>query len=338
MPLSSLWDQIYHFPDGVEALGSVEQVAPFALARKCQEIVNLSLKLSERSATDWATQINPWEELVEGGRKLFSNRWAFCTLANASAGIRSKDETCEDASELHDESIALCRRARYARLRAGASNWWESELASTTDQMDLAFTLLVFWTWAGPTVLERLAALADEKLRTLNSDWWLKLSEAIQFTRFGSGRDIDLDLEAFPGTLSERSVVAISSRIRDQVSEGLFHKHLSTYDGADPSVLEFCQRIALRAAQRNAQTWRNWLPIISQSYARGAISDRYFGYRFAQAVHSEFLPIDIAQEIIEHCETYPAELVGWAERTCRQRVAEQITPVGRIAKDNGWFS
>jgi hypothetical protein len=336
MPLSSLWDEIYPFD--VASLGSVEQIPPFVLASKCQEFVNLSVKLSERSATDWATQLNPWDELVERGRKLFGNRWAFYTIANASAGIRSKNETCEDAPELHDESVALCRRARYARLRAGASNWWESELASTTDQMNLAFTLLVFWSWAGPTVLERLIALADEKVRILNSDWWLKLSEAIQFTRFGFGRGIDLDLEAFSGTLSERSVVAISSRIKDQGWEWLFHKHLSTYNGEDPSVLEFCQRIALRAAQRNPQTWRNWLPIISKSYVRGAISDRYFGYRFAQAVHSEPLPTEIAQEIVEHCNAYPAELFGLAERTCRLRVAEQITPVGRIAKDNGWFS
>jgi hypothetical protein len=275
---------------------------------------------------------------VEGGRKLFGDRWVFYTIANASAGIRSKDDTCEDAQELHDESLALCRRARYARLRAAASNWWESALVSTTDQMDLAFTLLVFWTWAGPTVLERLIALADEKIRILSSDWWLKVSEAIQSTRFGFGRVIDLDLETFSGTLSERSVVAISSRVKRHVSEWLFHKDLSTYDGEDPSVLEFCQRIALRAAQRDPQTWRNWLPIISKSYVRGAISDRYFGYRFAQAVRSEPLPIEIAQEIVEHCNAYPAELFGLAERTCRLRVAEQIIPVGRIAKDNGWFS
>jgi hypothetical protein len=338
MPLSSLWTQIYHLPYDIEALGSVDQIPPFVLARKCQEIVNLSLKLSERSATDWATQLDPWEELVESGRRLFGNRWAFYTIANASAGIRSKDDTCEDAPKLHDESLALCRRARYARLRAGAPNWWESELASTTNQMDLAFTLLVFWTWAGATVLERLIALADEKLRNLNSDWWLRLSEAIQLTRFGFGRDMDLDFEAFPGTLSERSVVAISSRVGDQVSESLFHKYLSTYDGEDLAVLEFCQRLALRAAQRNPQAWRNWLPIISKSYVKGAISDRYFGYRFAQAIHSELLPIEIAQEIVEHCNAYPAELFERAERTCRQRVAEQITPVGRIAKDNGWFS
>ena len=338
MPLSSLWDELYQYPKGIAAIGPVAEVPPFALARQCQEFVDLGLKLTERSAMDWATQISPWDELVEGGRRLFGNQWAFCLLANASAGIRSKDDTCENASELHDDTVPLCRRARYARLRAGSSTWWESELASTTDQRDLAFTLLVFWTWAGPTVLEKLSLLADEKLRALSSDWWAKLSEVIQVTRFGISRDIEVDLNALPEIFSERSVVALSTRIGDRLSDGLYDKYLRTYGGEDHSVLEFCQRIALRRAQRNPQTWRNWLPIISHSYAKGVVSDRYFGYRLAQAVHSQLLPIEIAKDIVEHCDTYPAELVGWAERTYRQRVAEQIIPVGRVAKDDGWFS
>jgi hypothetical protein len=338
MPLSSLWDRMYHFADDIEALGSVDEVPPFELAKQCQEFGDLSAKLSERSATEWATQIEPWNELVEGGRRLFGTRWAFCTLANTSAGIRSKDETCEEAPALHDENLALCKRTRYARLRAGVSSWWESELTSTTNQMDLAFTLLVFWTWAGPSTVEKLAAIADEKIQSLNSDWWFRLSEALQLGRMGPSRDIGIDLHTLPGELSERSVVAISSRIGDQNSEKLFHKYLAKYSGEDLSILEFCQRVALRAAQGNPESWENWLQIISLSYRRGAISDRYFGYRLHRAIHTERLPIEIAKKIIEQCDSYPAELVGWAERTCRQQVAEQIIPVGRIAKDNRWFS
>jgi hypothetical protein len=206
--------------------------------------------------------------------------------------------------------------------------------------MDVAFTLLLFWTWAGPTVLERLTALADEKVRTLTVDWWLKLNEGIQLTKSTLAqekREVELNLTLLPKGLTERTVVAISSRISDAASEDLLHKYLDNYEGEDLAVLQLCQGVALRTAQQNPQTWRNWLPVIAQSYAKGAVSDQYFGYRFARAVHSEVLPIEIAEEIVEHCDRYPAELVGWAERTCRQRLAELITPVGRIAKDSGWF-
>ena len=278
--------------------------------------------------------------LVESGRSLFGDRWAFCVLANTAAGIRSKEETCEDASMLSAQNVALCRRARYARLRAGSASWWKSQLAPMTDQMDLAFALLILVTWAGPTVFQKLARLVDEKLRILDADWWMKLSLAVQSTAYSFGqdkRDIKVDLEAFPRTLSERAIVAISSRVNEHAAEELFQKHLRSYDGEDTSILEFCQRMALYSAQRKPETWKDWLPIISHSYTKGAISDRYFSYRFANAIHSQHLPRKIAEEIVEHYDIYPTELVGWAEQTCRGHVAEEILPVGTVAERQNWF-
>ncbi len=185
IPLHLLWDRRYRWIADAGQLRSVDKLPSFEPARRCQDFVNLGLELSKISAADWATSIAPWDQLVEGGKKLFGNRWAFYVLANASAGIRSKVEKCADASELHDESLGLCRRARHARLRAGTPSWWRSQLVSTSGELDLAFTLLLFWTWAGRTVIKSLGGLADDLLCALPSELWLRFSQAVGFKDFG---------------------------------------------------------------------------------------------------------------------------------------------------------
>ena len=109
------------------------------------------------------------------------------------------------------------------------------------------------------------------------------------------------------------------------------------YKGNDPPTLALCQRIALSSTQDSQDAWRDWLPIVSRTYAKGIAAEPFMAYRFYQAVRSRLPPADIAEEIVEQCGRYPAELVGWAERACRQRVAEKVVPVGTIAETEDWF-
>ena len=204
----------------------------------------------------------------------------------------------------------------------------------------MACTLLILFSWAGQTVFYKHAELIDEKVCSLSSGWWNRLSSAIHFRTNGlflEKRDIQIRLKATPPLLSERALVALSARTNDQASDRLFQERLKNYNGDDRAVLEFCQRSALRAALQNPTTWQNWLPIISQSYAKGVVSDPYYGYRFAHAIHTQNLPPKIAEDIMEHCESYPTELVALAEQSCRQRVAEKVTPVGTVAEKEDWF-
>ena len=46
-------------------------------------------------------------------------------------------------------------------------------------------------------------------------------------------------------------------------------------------------------------------------------------YKFYRSVRSEVPPDDVAREIVEQCDRYPAELVGWAEGACRRRLAKE---------------
>ena len=336
--LSSIRDYVF----GLIDQPSIEPNEPsLASAVKCNEFVRLGQMLTQRSVKELATQIGPWDDLVEGGRRLFGDQWVFCRIANASAGIHSKHDTCDDASDLHDDGMALCRRARYARLRAGSSAWWQSILDSTNDEMDLGLTLLVFWTWAGPTVIQKLLPLANEKLETLTSDGWRRLSVAFQTDRFGFGstrRRVTLEQHRMPDTLSERTVLMLSHRVGDALKEELFHRYIGTYEGDDRSVLQLCESVSLSATLRDPKTWPNWLPVIARAYAKGATSEPFLRVSFGRGASSIPLPIKIAKEIVENCDRYPTSLVGWAEHTCRQTVAQHITPVGTVAEADGWFS
>ena len=75
-------------------------------ASRCRELVDVGAERWEMSVSEWTTELGPWNDLVERGRKLFGERWTFAILANIGAGIRAKDKKIEQASELHDPSGA----------------------------------------------------------------------------------------------------------------------------------------------------------------------------------------------------------------------------------------
>jgi len=118
-PLSAAWDGRRFSPI---QLNSYRQDS--AVLAKCASVVRSAIEMSNKTVEEWSTQIAPWDALVETARAEWGDRWQLSILANAAAGIRSKTETCSIFSNLFDHSVSLCRRVRYARLRAGSAAWW----------------------------------------------------------------------------------------------------------------------------------------------------------------------------------------------------------------------
>lgn len=339
MPLSELWSRMISFSGEAEL--PLQDAPPHDAAKKCTEIVSLAQKNLALPASDWATKIAPWNELTELARLHFGDRWLIYVFSNTAAAIRSKEEICEEATDLHDDQTPLCRRARYARLRASASKWWETQINEAPNQEKLTFALLILFTWAGTGVIEKNFQLLDSKLNSLDSTWWLKLNKAVRNISGRleiGGRDLALSSESIPINATAKIIVMLSYRLSDSVSDDLFYRHLENYSGDDHAILEFCQACAFRAAVAEPTTWHKWLPIISGAYMKGAIADRHFGYQLARAVRAQKLPYKIAEEIIMDCRKYPTELVALAEQVCRQEVASKITPVGQIAYQQNWFT
>lgn len=177
--------------------------------------------------------------------------------------------------------------------------------------------------------------LIDAKLNSLDQDHWLKLMTAVKFVghRFGSDRrDIKIDPTAISDSLSDRTIVAISTRVSAISSNMMFLKYMQEYGGDDSVVLQWCLQEAINSASRHPENWRNFLPIVSRSYAKSRSPDQHFGYRLFRILRAQELPYEIAEAIIQNCENYPLKLIDLAEGVCRQHVAEKVVPVGLVAK------
>jgi hypothetical protein len=102
--------------------------AQYPVFEKCAEVITLAQSQTRLRTHEWSSTLAPWDRIVERSRSLFGERWAHYELATAASGIKSREETYSNYSDLLDYSKSLCRRARYARLRAGNVVWWERQL------------------------------------------------------------------------------------------------------------------------------------------------------------------------------------------------------------------
>ena len=133
-PLSRVAGRFFGAGDVGKVFGDPNDGKKSATAARCADLVGLVGARWEVSVSEWTTQLGPWRDVVDGGRGLFGDRWAFGVLANIGAGIRAREERSERASALQDGNVSLVDRVRYARLRAGAARWWESQLELASGQ------------------------------------------------------------------------------------------------------------------------------------------------------------------------------------------------------------
>lgn len=336
-PLAAFWSRypFWEIPDLKASGGSM-------LEQKCSEFVASAGKLAMNySSLDWSTTLEPWKALVSKGRGDFGDQWVWLVLANSAAGIRSSSVRGNNATYLLDETVDLCDRVRYARLQGRAWRWWDIQLSKCNSSFDTAFVLLVFFSWAGRSVFERLAGLVDCKLRSLDSDTWESLwrtlpSEIIRYY-FGT-RWLSVDLDKLPLNLSTRFVVSIARRIRPRDRLALYEKYVRDYRGDDVGTLEFCQNVALYALWTKPKQWVNWLPVISRTYSQGVVVDEFLDYGFMQMPKADEFPQELVEEIANGQERYPGDLVRIASEVIRTRVASRIKPLCRVAEDEGWFA
>ncbi|MEH2056034.1 MAG: NTPase (NACHT family)-like protein [Nostoc sp.] len=351
--LSQFWEHDIHivnhgrvFFHPILSRKYVKSILEFQEIANCYEILETAEHESQRSVQEWATDITPWDNLVEMCRKVWGDNWSFFDLANLGSGIKSKSETCKDFPELLEHSKSLCRRTRYARLQAGRPIWWQQQLEKVVDEMDAMFITLVLVTWGSSTTLGSLVNFIDPYIRKLSSKNWQRLyysvENAVLLTEDLGNRIIHFNVDSMPINLDAKTVTLLALRARDQSKIKFYSSYLSAYAGCDPLVLKFRQELALDLLQTNETDWHPVLEVIAQSYAKGSISEEYasywFAHRIARRAEKTSLPIDLAEEIAEHPDRYPGFLVAAAEAICKDVVASQTIAVGEIARRDKWFS
>lgn len=346
MSLASLWEhEEIHTTDRVVSLlplsaDSIQGEPSFSALDKCHNIIQTIEREANLSVYTWSTEISPWDNLVESIRSIYGDRWALFHLACISSGIISKTETCKGFENLLDHSASLCRRARYARLRSGNPVFWQRTLDSVNDEDDIIFTMLLLLSWGTKTTLEQLGNLISDSLKELTHENWQRLygslQEVLLWTRQTSNRFINFDLESLPQALDIRMATVFGMRSKNP--KELYSKYLGDNFGCDLQVLQFWQNVAIELLGENKITWGAALEIISQSYMKGVVSERYAFHRFIRRISAQSMPDDIAKKIAQQPDCYPGFLVAMAETRCREALTSRIVKVGEIANRDGWFS
>lgn len=312
----------------------------YAAHRMCIATAGLAEELCSRSAAEWATEITPWDQLVEFGRSAFGPQWILIYMANFAAGIRSNTERCSEYSSLLDHSQPLCRRARYARLRSGQPSWWRQQFRSAKSEEDVKLVCLLALTWARPNTLVALNPDLDAALVSLDEGSWYRVAlgtrRALSLLHLRKEeRASSFSADAVEATISPRTAAALMMRADALTAHSLYVKHLRETLASDEIVLEQIQTEALDLEHVGSPAWAPDLEKVKQCYAAGTWESHV---PFSKLMHqNDILPLPMAQEIARQPTNFPAPLVGMAEETCRRHAAANAQPLAEVAERQGWF-
>jgi hypothetical protein len=341
IPLSELWDKNPRRTFSALHSNEIQDMPSFSSAHSCLELVKVAEQESNRDAIEWATDLTPWESLIETSQSIWGPRWAHYYLANVAAGIKSSKETCVDFPDLLDHSKSLTRRVRYARLRAGSSSWWTKQMDLVTNEPDLMLVSLVLLTWSSASTLCSLSEQFGEVLGRLRVHNWYRLIRTVESSIASIQTDptsslLSFDLDSLPSVLTDRVATAFGLRAKIEDRNTFYNRYFAGYKGTDRVTLEFCQQEALDLRNIDQPSWSPDLELIQKSYSEGVISSDPVMRTFRRPGGSQ-APLTIAETIAEHADRYPSYLVAYAEAMCRQAVSSRIVPVGLMAKQEDWF-
>jgi hypothetical protein len=308
--------------------------------RYCAEIVSLAMKQLELPVREWATKLQPWEALVEAIRARFGDRRVLIRIATMAAGIKSSDQ-CADASSPFDRTVSLCRRARYARLRAGQAAWWNSQLDAAPDDLARHFIVLILLIWGSPDTIVGALEAIDRIVSGMTDQEWNRLYNDV-FDLSGeseanSTRAKRVSRGKIHKHVSDRARVLLSCRLSSADRVRLYRSSFGKYEGSDRAILKFCQAEAINSLLTIGRYDADDLRIIGLSYqVQPKIA--WQGYYWQRAVSERAnFSRDAALQILRNSGDYPSQLVGIAESRQRAVVGKAIRAVQSVANSESWF-
>jgi hypothetical protein len=312
----------------------------FQETQKCLTVIEVVKRDLQSDAQFWATNLSPWNNLVETIRRCWGDVWVCFHLANIASGVKSSSETYKEFSDLLDHSKDLCKRARYARLRAGQYSWWAKQIEESKTEIEIAFTLLILTTWGSSKTWEKIISKLDKLIQILSDSIWKNLynsvEEALALNQL-SHQELSLDVNQMDSSLNPRTAVLLSLRAKSKTRKLLYSRYLKDYNGSDASTLKICHDMSLEFLANDYSIWEEVRNVIQRSYAKGVVFEPYSFHRFNREITSQTIPDTIAQEIASNPSSYPGFLVAIAEMKLKEKVASKVVPVGETAIKDKWF-
>ncbi|MDD5189515.1 MAG: hypothetical protein PHE50_00550 [Dehalococcoidales bacterium] len=303
----------------------------------CLEFIKASQQSNNMPFLSWTTSLDPWNNIIETGRKLWGEHWSFYVIANISASIVSKKITCNDCDDIFDSTKLLCERTRYARLHCNNSVWWAKQSEKAISSSEMLFFLLVLFTWGTTPMIVKLLNVINTKLQLLSDDEWFILFRQLRDSGTLSHRNYSTSsIDIFPNlkSFSYRTLSLLVLRLKPEASSAFVNLYFSKYEGKDIAILQLCQSIAFNNLYSNNGDLNLSLQIIKNSYKLGVVCEELTN---SYTIENKELPMDIALVIAHDPSSYPIFLLALAEAKCKTGVSKIIVPVRQIAESDSWF-
>lgn len=288
------------------------------------------------SASTLGNGLDQCDKIIEAGRDVFGDNWIFYVAATIASGIKSKNETIKEYSELNDTTISLCKRARFARLRSGNIKYWTSQFEQA---QDLKFPLLLFFSWATPKAIIQMLPLIIKIIKQLDSSEFSILLEGISVTTRNSIFDdtqqktIELELKNIIDIDEIKYILSLRFR-KDQTGKFIY-ENIKNKQNILKQITEEKFQYLLRIFMRTPKN----IDVLHEIKALYPTVSQY--YEISNHMHQNFdhikIPYLTAKQIMGNYKDYPKILGSLAEKACRFYANEHLIPVGKIAADGKWF-
>lgn len=285
----------------------------------------------------WMSSAEPWETLIENGRRIFGDKAVFNILATLAAGIKSTEDRFTEFEVLTDCTKSLLRRIRSARLKSGNISWWKNQIESSTD---LPLTLLVFFTWCTPRTLVNLIPVIEEKLRELGDcgleALFLDLEKTTRISKLNTVQTRQLISDLQSRNSSDVLNYIISLRLSYNNTSDFVNQFLLDYAGNNKKILQLKLETLLQGFLSGNYKFDMIQRIKAAYLSTNNFHQTY--YMFHHYNHQVVnIPYETAKTIVEDAKNLPRILVSVAESVCRRQANKKIQAVGFIANKNKWF-
>ena len=297
-----------------------------------------SIKLAlDSDLSRWRESIEPWDVIVENGRKFFNDGWNLSIIAAISAGIKSKVESYEEYNDLSDPTLSLCKRARCARMKSGNVKYWNDQIR---DCKNLQFKLLMFFTWATPKTIVQLLETLTPIIDSLKKDEFLQLADGIKKASlnsvFNKIRQNQIIIQINKSDLKNSLKYLVSLRF-DQYNKELFiFENIDDDSRVSEETIKLKLEFLIKKYLSNTSD-ESVLSEVQNMYSKIKIYDQRLNYLFRRRIASDRIPFQIAKRIMADCKKFPKVIAVLAESSCKINANEQLKPVGEVAEMEKWF-
>ncbi len=284
----------------------------------------------------WTQQLRPWVDIVDTGRALFGERDAFDRLALLSSAVRDGSRRGGGHPELHDSSKSLVLRARYARYRGRAVDWWRDQLIGAPDKRSERIAITLVLAWATSTTIESLEVELADRVNAMPSQRYIQLCADVEnLSQFCQGRKrqwVSVKIR----TSSARLFTVVEPRQPNRDSRELYRR--ANYDAIQQDwpvlMLVLRRELEFATADRRSDSWDRVLTLLRQAAKMGSLDLDYMGLPRS----FRDMPEGMAKEIVRHADRYPLYAVEVAESKLAQVAVSKTLPVGQVAIRDRWFS